>query len=409
MKKLKTIIANDIITTLKSKSYLFTLIGLPVLLVAIVLIVSAVSKNAGGSGQVGQMPGASSGPKAAAILDESGLIKSIPADVSAQAVLYTDEQAARKDTEEKKLSGFYVFHSDFLQTGNIDYYTVENMPSFGDPNPGFLNRIVEANLIQASPELADRIANPMKMETVLPPSQAESAPRGELAYFLPYAITMLYYILLIMVSTTMFNSVTKEKENRVMEILLTSVSPTELLTGKIIARGFTGLLQVIAWLAGGALLLKLGARTLPIPANASIPPSLFFWGIIYFLLGYAIYASLMAGLGAMVPNLREGSQTTIAVIFPLIVPMFFMNNLIVAPNSPISMFLGFFPLTAPVAMMTRIASGQTPLWQIVLSALIMAATAYLIVKAAAGLFRAQYLLSSGSFKPGKFYKALIGR
>ncbi|HMN15582.1 MAG TPA: ABC transporter permease, partial [Bellilinea sp.] len=190
---------------------------------------------------------------------------------------------------------------------------------------------------------------------------------------------------------------------------LTSVSPTELLTGKIIARGFTGLLQVIAWLAGGALLLKLGARTLPIPANASIPPSLFFWGIIYFLLGYAIYASLMAGLGAMVPNLREGSQTTIAVIFPLIVPMFFMNNLIVAPNSPISMFLGFFPLTAPVAMMTRIASGQTPLWQIVLSALIMAATAYLIVKAAAGLFRAQYLLSSGSFKPGKFYKALIGR
>lgn len=409
MNKTKTIIQNDISTILRSKSYLFTLFGLPILLVAIVLIVSIISKNAGGTGTIGQMDGPAAVSSLSGIVDKSGLIKTIPPEFADQAKLYPDAAAAIQDTLDKKLNGYYVFHEDYLKSGQIDYYPAVTSSSFVETTPPFLLAITEINLLQASPETVKRIANPMNVEVVLPPAQADSQPKGELAYFLPYAVTMLFYVLLISVSTTMFNSVTKEKENRVMEILLTSVSPTSLLAGKIIARGFTGLLQVSTWLLAGFLLMNLGKTSMPIPANASIPLSLIFWAIIFFVLGYAIYASLMAGLGAMVPNLREGSQTTIAVIFPLIIPLFFMNNLIAMPNSPISVALSLIPFTAPVAMMARIAGGQVPLYQIILSALIMAVTAYLVVKAAARIFRAQYLLSGSSIKPLTFYRALIGK
>jgi len=130
---------------------------------------------------------------------------------------------------------------------------------------------------------------------------------------------------------------------------------------------------------------------------------------VYFLLGYAMYASLMAGLGAMVPNLREASQATCVVILPLIIPLFFINALIGQPGSTLSVVLSLFPLTSPVAMMTRLATGSVPWWQPFLAAVLQGLTALLIVKSVAGMFRAQYLLTGQAFNVKLFLKALVGK
>ena len=117
----------------------------------------------------------------------------------------------------------------------------------------------------------------------------------------------------------------------------------------------------------------------------------------------------MAGLGALAPNTREASQMTFYLIIPLIVPLFFIATLINDPNSTISMAISLFPLTAPVAMMTRLAATAVPWWQPVTAAVLMLITAYLIVITVSKLFRAQTLLSGSDFKPAMFFKALLSR
>jgi len=110
-----------------------------------------------------------------------------------------------------------------------------------------------------------------------------------------------------------------------------------------------------------------------------------------------------------VPNLREASQATFLVIMPLIIPMFFINTLIGQPNGTLSLILSFFPLTSPVAMITRLAATSVPFWQPLLAAMLQALTAYIIVRSVAGMFRAQHLLTGQAFNYKLFLKALAGK
>jgi len=212
-----------------------------------------------------------------------------------------------------------------------------------------------------------------------------------------------------MTASLLLNNVHKEKENRVMEVLLTSLKPLQLFTGKIIALGLAGLLQLVVWLGSAAVILKLGGSTLRLPEGFQLPPSLILFGVVFFVLGYAIYGSLMAGVGALVPNLKEASQATTMMIIPLIIPLMFFNALLQDPNGSLAVFLSLFPLTAPVAMMTRLATGITPLWQAVVSALICLVLVFFIVRSVSSLFKAQILLTGQKFTPKSFIAALFGQ
>jgi ABC-2 type transport system permease protein len=220
---------------------------------------------------------------------------------------------------------------------------------------------------------------------------------------------MMFYFIILSCATLMLNSITKEKQNRVIEILMVSVTPRQLLTGKIVGLGMVGLLQTIIWVGTARFLLARGETTFNLSAAFRLPPSFIAWGLVFFLLGYAVYASLMAGLGSLVPNLREASQATILVIFPLIIPLFLINVLIEEPHSTISVILSIFPLTSPVAMMTRLASGGVPVWQVLLSATLLAVTSVLVVRSVARMFHAQSILSGQPFNRKMFLNALVGR
>jgi ABC-2 type transport system permease protein len=97
------------------------------------------------------------------------------------------------------------------------------------------------------------------------------------------------------------------------------------------------------------------------------------------------------------------------MIIPLIIPLMFMNSLVSDSNGGIAVGLSLFPLTSPVAMMARLAAGTVPVWQILLSAAILAVTALFIIRAVAGMFRAQTLLTGQSFKLRNFVLALAGK
>jgi ABC-2 type transport system permease protein len=188
------------------------------------------------------------------------------------------------------------------------------------------------------------------------------------------------------------------------------VKPRQLLTGKIIGLGIAGLVQAVIWLGTSYVLLRLSGRTFQLPSEINISISFLTWGIVFFLLGYAVYASLMAGLGALVPNLREASQATIVIMIPMMIPMMLSNTVFAqAPNGVLAVVLSLFPLSAPIAMLARLSMGGVAWWQPIAAAVLLALTALVILRAVARMFRAQSLLAGQGFKLNLYFRALLGR
>jgi len=203
-------------------------------------------------------------------------------------------------------------------------------------------------------------------------------------------VLMIFYLVITMTGGFMLQSVSKEKENRTIEVLLLSVRPRDLMLGKILGLGVVALLQMAVW--GGAMLL-FGGVSLNGLSSLGLPEGFFVWALLYFVLGYLLYASLLGALGALAPSTREGTQFTFLVMSPLFIPLMLNSALIEAPNSGLTVFLSLFPLTSPVTMITRLASGPVPIEQLVLGLAILAITTYGIIVYSARFFRADTLLS----------------
>jgi ABC-2 type transport system permease protein len=194
-----------------------------------------------------------------------------------------------------------------------------------------------------------------------------------------------------------------------MEILMSSIKPNQLLTGKILGLGLVGLLQMLVWMGSAFLMLRLGGNTLNIPPSLQLPPEILIWGVIFFILGYLLYASLMAGVGALVPNVKEATQATFIVILPILVPLMMVGVIINQPNATLPIVLSLIPFTAPNTMMTRLAVSGVPFWQLALSIVLLIFMIVLIIRAVAGMFRARILLTGKKFSVGLFLKTLVGQ
>jgi ABC-2 type transport system permease protein len=192
----------------------------------------------------------------------------------------------------------------------------------------------------------------------------------------------------------MLNSVSREKENRTAEILLISLEPKQLMTGKVIGLGLIALFQMSVWLSGAIYALNNSNQIFEAANNFQLPSGFFGLAIVYFVLGYFLYASILGSIGVLAPNAREGGQFTFVAILPLLVPLWFNYTFTESPDGPVSVFLSLFPLTAPPSMITRLTTSYIPLWQIIVSLAGLVVTAYFFVMLASRLFRADTLLSS---------------
>ena len=410
MKKTLLVLRNELITTVTRKSFLFTAFGLPLIAVLIFLGASVLQSDApdalrgltGGSDE--------SELQVEGYVDHSGLVNVIHEDIpEGILVAYPDEASARQALSDEEIAAYYVIPADYIVSGDLIYINPDYSWTGSKDQSWVMRRTLTANLLDNEPERIQRFWNAMDLEVkALAPSQ-ERDRDNPLTFAVPYATMIIFYFVIIMSSSLLLNSVTVEKQNRVMEILMASIRPRQLLSGKIIGLGITGLLQTVIWFGTGYTLLRLSGRTFDLPPGFELPPSILGWGIVFFLLGYAVYASLMATLGALVPNLKEGSQSTILVVWPTIIPMFLISILIEEPHGALSTALSLFPLTAPMTMMLRLSVGGVPWWQPPLAVGLLLITVYFILRAVAGVFRAQYLLSGQTFSTRRYFSALLGK
>ena len=410
MKNVLSVLKTEFINTITRRSFLLTLILVPLVPA---LILGAVSLIGGdddsGGGNIFQPEPPSQVPDG--YIDQAGIIKEVPEWVGEDRLVeFNNESEARQAAQQGEIDGYYIIPSDFIQTGNIRYMSPDFSPLTALDSSWTITTSIDYNLVGADPMRLQAFQNPVQVTRIdLAPEEEQRDESSILAFYLPYGITMLFYVLIITTASLMLNSVAKEKENRVMEILLSSITPRQLLTGKILGLGLVGLLQTSLWLGTAVLLLQVGGGTLNIPPSLIPPPQILLWGIIFFILGYLIYATIMAGVGALIPNIKEASQATFYVILPLLIPLVMVSVLIEEPNAPVAVILSLIPFTAPNTIMTRMATTSVPLWQLLVSIGLMILTIVFLIRGVAGMFRAQLLLTGKKFKISTFIKALFGK
>lgn len=413
MNKTLTILKTEFINTVSRRSFLLTLILVPLLPALILGGISLFGNNEAESspdiGGIFQPPAQSPLPEG--YVDQAGIITELPEWYSPESLIAFDtEDQAKEALLAGEISGYNVIPADILETGNVRFVNQDFNPLSSMENTSGIDNVIRYNLLGADDAKFYVYSDPVIVETVdLAPETVERDMNNPLSFYLPYGVTMLLYILIISSASLMMTSVAKEKENRVMEILISSVKPRQLLTGKILGLGLVGLLQTVIWLGSGFLMLRLGGTTLNIPANLQLPTELLVWSIVFFLLGYLLYATIMAGVGALVPNIKEASQATIIIILPLLVPLMLISMLIESPNAALPIFLSLFPFSAPVTILTRMAVTPIPLWQILTAIALLIGTIIILIRAVAGMFRAQILLTGQKFSMGAYLRTLFGK
>jgi ABC-2 type transport system permease protein len=344
------------------------------------------------------------------VVDKSGIITSYPDWLTnGSLVEVADEESARQRTAANQLEGFFVIAPDYLESGKVTYVKPEISMITEIVQQGALDELINYNLMGADQQLYLRYTNPVTYRyEYLDPETADTRDQDSAASFLvPYAIMMLFYMLILISSSFMLNAVGKDKENKTIEILLTSASPMDLFLGKLLGYGAASLLQMLAWGSAVVLFMNLGGQSFPFLQGVSLSNQIVFLGIPYFILGFFLYGSLMAGIGAMAQNLREGNSSSFILTLPLIFIFLIINQLIGEPNSFLSVFLSIFPLTSSVVMMTRLAIGSVPIWQLALSFGVLTATVYLVVRGVSNLFSSQTLLTGEKFNLSTFFRTIV--
>ena len=403
---------HEMITAFRRPSFLLVAFGIPLLMLLIVGGLALVKR--GSAGAAAGSGGPRFEPEVEGYVDHSGLIDVIPASVPAGHLqAYTNEEQARQALDTGQIAAYYVIPADYVETGELFYVYPDSKSLTSDGQEWLMLRALLTNLVGGDDELAQWVWDPIDLEvTNLAPEPVRGADQStRLLRLLPAVMVILLFATLMINSNLLAESVSSEKANRTIEVLMLSVTPRQMLAGKIVGLGIAALLQTIAWLGAVYIVLTAGGPALNLPRGFTFPAFLLVWGLVFFLLGFAIYASLMAGVGACASKLKEASQASFIVLSPLMAGYLvgLIAPLTEASREALPVALSLFPLTAPVVMVMRLVEGSVPAWQLLLSVGLMVATAYLIVRAVAAIFRAQYLLSGQSFSLPRFFGALLGR
>ncbi|MFA5308546.1 MAG: ABC transporter permease [Dehalococcoidales bacterium] len=274
------------------------------------------------------------------------------------------------------IKGYFVITPDYLTTSFVNYYTLEKQLELPPDTVSAVKSFLTSNLLtgKVPPATIDLVKAPLGMASIrLTETGDVSTEQGGYGNFMiPAIFSILLDLSIIFSSSYLIQGMGDEKENRLIEVLLSSVSARQLIIGKVLGLGAAGLLQVVVWMISTPLILGLASSSIGgFLSTLSIPPSLFVLFIIYFILGYLLFAMISTAIGAISPSAREGQQ--IATIFTLsaVCPLWFSSTIMLFPNSPAWVALTIFPLTAPVTLMLRLGSTAVPAWQIVASMVVL--------------------------------------
>ena len=327
-----------------------------------------------------------------AVVDESGLIY---ADLSLRLVdtsvqLFKPDIAPdelRLQVEAGDIDGLLVIGSEILTTNIVHLHVRDiGMLEMGELQRELTSVITEQRLTQAGydPAKIRKITAAVTMLPVL----VGAEEIGFAAIGVPIGIATLLIIATMISGGMLMQSVIKEKDNRVVELIMSSVSPRDFMVGKILGYGATSLVQLTIWVA----------IALPIASHYfNIPLGIVTWSqwiiyLAYFVLGYLLTATLYATMGAAMKDAQSGSQFQGIIGMLPAVPLFILSVIIASPDLLWIRIMGFIPPFTPGVMLLRMAAGRVLWWEIALSLILLAGFVYLLMRLAAKIFQVGILM-----------------
>jgi ABC-2 type transport system permease protein len=374
-----TVAKYEIRKTIRRKAFLFITIVIPLLLVAAVFVALPILPSI--LGGLGGVVGVED--KDIGYVDGLGFL-----DPQEGIIEFHDEESARQALEQENISSYFILSDSYLDDGNIKLYTTGTI-EFNEPwdeISGFLR----INLMEQwgfPEEQSDRIIRPFSAEVVKLDGGGAigSSAGGPLEFVLPYGFAILLLLTIMMSSGYLMQGIGEEKENRTGELLLSSISADQLLRGKILGYGSLGLIQGAMYALAGILIIFISPLA-PFFAGLQLTGVLGI-GILYFFMGYALFASSIAATASISSSAKEAQQTSMLFTMMAVIPIALISLIVMDPNSVLAQALTYIPYTSPFVMMMRMSLTTVPLFEMVASIVILAASIFLVSKLAGKIFR----------------------
>jgi ABC-2 type transport system permease protein len=414
MNKVLIIIKREYLVRVRTKAFIISTIASPLLLLALALLPGLLAARGGGERHVtvlnqsgdpelfkainsklesrGDSGGSGNGGGALTryVLSE----KVVPPGANIEDQIRSDyQQDGAKDSDK----AYLILPAGVQQDAKPEYRS-KNTSDFGlrSLETAISQAIIERRLIQAHLDQA-QIKDYMKrvdLTTKKLTAEGGAQEDGGNTFIIAFVMLFFTYMSVLFYGLFVMRGVIEEKQSRIVEVLMSSVKPIQMMLGKLIGIGLVGLTQISIWAIAMGLLSTIGmsvfaARGVTLP---SVPLSLLVCFVVFFVLGYFLYATLYAMVGAMVSSEEDAQQAQIPVTLLIVVPMMIFTMVMANPNSGSSIALSMVPFFAPTLMMLRIAVINPPTWQILLSMLIMVVTIFGFVWVAARIYRVGILM-----------------
>lgn len=311
------------------------------------------------------------------------------------------------EVEAKRLDGFLILPSDVVETGRAEYRgsNVSSMQAVEDLQRGLNRLIVKARLERegVNPAVVDRAQIRILLDTKKISRGRTTSESAGGSFIMAYIMAVLLFMAILLYGVNVMSSVLEEKTNRIMEVLVSSLKPFEMMLGKVLGAGAVSFLQFLIWALSARLLISQRGsllRMVGVQGEASsgfqmppIPGSTIAVFLTFFLGGFLLYSAMFAAVGAMSRNEQEARQAQQPVTFLLMISYLSIFGLTNDPNSTFSRALSLIPFTSPIAMPVRWTAGSLPMRELFLSIGILIGGMAAVTWVAARIYRVGILMT----------------
>jgi ABC-2 type transport system permease protein len=381
MKKTWWVALQEYRTHVLSRRFLLGLLSVPFMaaaMVGLIFLVIALDSNTRPIGFV----------------DHSGLLanpvpppKVSQPDRPIEMLAFSDENAAQAALDAGQLQAYYVLPADYLTSGIL---RVVHLGALKSSSRSQFYNFLGANLLaHTDPAIANRLVKGADVTVESADGSRQIGSDNWFTILFPMIAGLAFITAMFTAGGYLMQAMVAEKENRTMEVLITSVSPNQFMSGKILADLAIGLTQILAWVLFILVLVIIlsTSTSLTFLKGIQISAHTILLVVVILLPGFVTVAALMATIGATVAEAREGQQMVGLISLPIWIPYMLTGLIMGNPNSPVVIILSLFPLTAPLTMLLRDSLTIIPAWQIAASAVVMTLSAVGAIWLAGRAFR----------------------
>ncbi|MEJ2210891.1 MAG: ABC transporter permease [Anaerolineae bacterium] len=396
MKKIWLVTVQTYKRRIRSGTFLILTFGLPLLMIV--------------AGAIPFLTAIGTPPASVGLVDLSGALVP-PAQISLedttlQVDTFATQAAARAAYQAGDIGGYLVVPAGYLDGEQVAFYAQK---SPGTTTNAALAELLRHSLLpDAPPWLLQRLSDPAQRVFVALDSGREVAegPALILHFAAPAILAIFFAIAVLLGSSQMGAAVVQEKDQRSVEMLVTSLRVRELVFGKVLGVSLLTLTQFAIWGLGAAVGLGLALSSLVDIQGLIVPWPAIVWALLLGVPGYFLYGTLAAGLGVIAGDNQQARQLAGMLGFVAFVPFWFVGTMVEAPNGPAAIALSLFPLTSPMFSLLRMIIVEVPTWQLAVALALILLSLALSVWFVAHIFRAAMLNYGQSLRPEQILRAL---